>query len=131
MVFFSEQALASATGFFRKLKSENVQLPGVVYHNMIKAFGRCGDLKTAFSLVDEMKAEKLPINEETYCHLLQVWSSYWNVRTDLLKLNAISAAGLYIGQEGWLQACSVNLAKHDEEEGDSQPLRVSPSFESN
>ena len=48
-----------------------LQLPDVVYHNMIKAFGRCGDLETAFSILDEMKDNRVPISAETFNHLFQ------------------------------------------------------------
>ncbi|KAJ6641352.1 Pentatricopeptide repeat-containing protein 1, mitochondrial [Pseudolycoriella hygida] len=41
------------------------------YNSMIKAFGRCGDIKTAFELVDEMKMKKLQIEVQTFNFLLQ------------------------------------------------------------
>lgn len=41
------------------------------YNAMIKAFGRCGDLKTAFELVDEMVAKRLPTFIDTFNFLLQ------------------------------------------------------------
>ncbi|KAG4067709.1 hypothetical protein HA402_005481 [Bradysia odoriphaga] len=41
------------------------------YNAMIKAFGRCGDIKTAFLLVDEMKSKDLEIQVETFNFLLQ------------------------------------------------------------
>jgi pentatricopeptide repeat domain-containing protein 1 len=37
----------------------------------ISAFGRCGDLSTAFTLVDEMAEKKVLISEETFNFLLQ------------------------------------------------------------
>lgn len=37
----------------------------------ISAFGRCGDLSTAFTLVDEMAEKKVPISDETFNFLLQ------------------------------------------------------------
>ncbi|XP_037302134.1 LOW QUALITY PROTEIN: pentatricopeptide repeat-containing protein 1, mitochondrial-like [Manduca sexta] len=40
------------------------------YNAMIKAFGRCGDLTTAFKIVDEMIA-KIKIRVHTFNHLLQ------------------------------------------------------------
>ncbi|CAG9818539.1 unnamed protein product [Phaedon cochleariae] len=41
------------------------------YNAMIKAFGRCGDLPTAFSLVDEMSSKSLAIDDGTINFLLQ------------------------------------------------------------
>ncbi|XP_022912620.2 pentatricopeptide repeat-containing protein 1, mitochondrial [Onthophagus taurus] len=41
------------------------------YNSMIKAFGRCGDLNTAFELVDEMSSKKIPVKEDTINFLLQ------------------------------------------------------------
>lgn len=41
------------------------------YHAMIKAFGRCGDLSTAFTLVDEMAEKRLRISNETFNFLFQ------------------------------------------------------------
>lgn len=45
------------------------------YNAMIKAYGRCGDIKTAFQLVDEMKIKKLPVNVDTFNFLLQACAS--------------------------------------------------------
>lgn len=41
------------------------------FNAMIKAYGRCGELKTAFQLVDEMMAKKLKIQTDTFNFLLQ------------------------------------------------------------
>uniref|UniRef100_A0A182MB69 PROP1-like PPR domain-containing protein n=1 Tax=Anopheles culicifacies TaxID=139723 RepID=A0A182MB69_9DIPT len=41
------------------------------YNAMIKAYGRCGDLKTAFQLADEMVARNLNIGTDTFNFLLQ------------------------------------------------------------
>ena len=40
------------------------------YNAMIKAFGRCGDLPTAFKIVDEMLAKKIKVRVHTLNHLL-------------------------------------------------------------
>ncbi|KAK5642231.1 hypothetical protein RI129_008398 [Pyrocoelia pectoralis] len=51
---------------------EKMYIPNVTNYNaMIKAFGRAGDLTTAFSLVDEMVANKLGIMDDTLNFLLQ------------------------------------------------------------
>lgn len=47
----------------------------LVYNSMIKAFGRCGDIETAFILVDEMKENKLSLKVDTMNHLLQACCS--------------------------------------------------------
>ncbi|XP_031621039.1 pentatricopeptide repeat-containing protein 1, mitochondrial-like [Contarinia nasturtii] len=47
----------------------------IIYNTMIKAFGRCGDIETAFSLVDEMKEKKLRLKVDTMNHLLQACCS--------------------------------------------------------
>lgn len=41
------------------------------YNAMIKAFGRCGDLKTAFFLVDEMSSKGITVNADAITFLLQ------------------------------------------------------------
>uniref|UniRef100_A0A182PJT2 PROP1-like PPR domain-containing protein n=1 Tax=Anopheles epiroticus TaxID=199890 RepID=A0A182PJT2_9DIPT len=41
------------------------------YNAMIKAYGRCGELKTAFQLVDEMVERRLSIGTDTFNFLLQ------------------------------------------------------------
>lgn len=45
------------------------------YNAMIKAFGRCNDLKTAFTIVDEMSDKKILIEVETFNFLLQACAS--------------------------------------------------------
>lgn len=45
------------------------------YNAMIKAYGRCGEIKTAFLLVDEMKSKELDIQVETFNFLLQACAS--------------------------------------------------------
>ena len=45
------------------------------YNAMIKAFGRCGDIKTAFQLVDEMVERKIKIGADTFNFLLQACAS--------------------------------------------------------
>ena len=70
---FPESALKAAKYLRKKLLSDPTTgvLPTVTYHTMLKAFGRCGDLQTAFSIVDEMKEKSVLVTEETYSHLLQ------------------------------------------------------------
>lgn len=47
----------------------------IIYNSMIKAFGRCGDIETAFTLVDEMKEKKLQMKIDTMNNLLQACCS--------------------------------------------------------
>ncbi|KAK4876562.1 hypothetical protein RN001_009068 [Aquatica leii] len=63
--------LTRAKGLLDSMK-EKMYVPNVTNYNaMIKAFGRCGDLNLAFSLVDEMVARKLLIKDDTLNFLLQ------------------------------------------------------------
>ncbi|KAH8402890.1 hypothetical protein KR222_009141, partial [Zaprionus bogoriensis] len=45
------------------------------YNAMIKAYGRCGDVQTAYMLADEMQERQLPVNAETFNFLLQACAS--------------------------------------------------------
>ncbi len=45
-------------------------VPREVYHTMIKAYGRCGDLESAFDILDEMKEKRLIVDSETINHVL-------------------------------------------------------------
>lgn len=47
----------------------------IVYNAMISAYGRCGEIETAFQIVDEMKEKKLQLKIDTMNHLLQVCCS--------------------------------------------------------
>lgn len=56
----------------RKLIEEKGHaLNKITYNAMIKAFGRCGDIKTAFEIADEMAMKKLPMADDTLNFLLQ------------------------------------------------------------
>lgn len=48
---------------------------GTTYNVMIKAFGRCNDLKTAFLIADEMNDKQFPIDVETFNFMLQACAS--------------------------------------------------------
>ncbi|XP_053606102.1 pentatricopeptide repeat-containing protein 1, mitochondrial [Plodia interpunctella] len=55
----------------RSLMIEKGVVPNLTnYNSMIKAFGRCGDLPTAFQIVDEMKSLKIKVRVHTLNHLL-------------------------------------------------------------
>ena len=55
----------------KKLAGDRFVPNRVLYHTMIKAFGRCGDLETALELVDEMEGHRHLVDRETMGHLLQ------------------------------------------------------------
>lgn len=56
----------------REIMLGNGHQPNVSNYNvMIKAFGRCGDLTTAFQLVEEMESKNFPIGVGTHNFLLQ------------------------------------------------------------
>lgn len=60
----------------REIMEEKGEFPNIsTYNAMIKAFGRCQDLKTAFLLADEMLERQLPIPVETFNFLLQACAS--------------------------------------------------------
>ncbi|KAB7494113.1 Pentatricopeptide repeat-containing protein 1, mitochondrial [Armadillidium nasatum] len=65
------KGLELATTLRKQLKDKAVVLHPITYHSMIKAFGHCGDIKTAFEIVDEMVYGGLPVTSETLCFLLQ------------------------------------------------------------
>lgn len=45
------------------------------YNAMIKAYGRCRDVKTAFQLVDEMITKEIPLSTDTFNFVLQACAS--------------------------------------------------------
>lgn len=72
---FPEQALEQAHNL-RKIMLKIGYIPNETNYNaMIKAFGRCGDITTAFQLVDEMKDGKLQLKLDTFNFLLQACAS--------------------------------------------------------
>lgn len=70
-----KEALGQAQDLRQKIIQNGFQANEIVYNAMIKAFGRCGDIETAFQLVDEMKDKKLRLKIDTMNHLLQVCCS--------------------------------------------------------
>lgn len=55
----------------RNLMIEKGVEPNItIYNVMIKTFGRCSDLPTAFKIVDEMISKKIKIRVHTFNHLL-------------------------------------------------------------
>ncbi|VVC96167.1 unnamed protein product [Leptidea sinapis] len=67
---WKENGLKLAT-HLRNLMIEKGIEPNLTNYNvMIKTFGRCGDLQTAFKLIDEMISKKIKIRVHTFNHLL-------------------------------------------------------------
>lgn len=66
-----EDGLSRATHLRNLMIEKGDEANVTIYNAMIKAFGRCGDLKTAFEIVDEMVAKKLTIKDDTINFLLQ------------------------------------------------------------
>ena len=52
------------------LRQNQAALPVPLYNTMVAAFGRCGDIETAFSIIDEMSKKGVRIDCQTYDHLL-------------------------------------------------------------
>lgn len=63
--------LSRATHLRNLMLEKGHEANTTTYNAMIKAFGRCGDLKTAFEIVDDMVAKRLPTREDTFNFLLQ------------------------------------------------------------
>lgn len=56
----------------KELMFEKGVIPNdTTYNSMIKAFGRCGDMETAFEIVDEMILNRIPIKTDVVNFLLQ------------------------------------------------------------
>lgn len=91
----------------RELMKEKDYVPNIQNYNaMVKAYGRCGDILTAFQLVDEMVTKRLPVRVDTMNHLLQacatdtqlgfrhallVWNKMqrWHQRPDIYSFNLL------------------------------------------
>lgn len=81
----------------RKVMLQNGYVPNETNYNaMIKAFGRCNDIETAFLLVDEMKGHKLQLKIDTFNFLLQACISdkEHGFRHSLLVWHKIHQKGL-------------------------------------
>ncbi|XP_032520952.2 pentatricopeptide repeat-containing protein 1, mitochondrial [Danaus plexippus] len=63
--------LKMATHLRNLMIEKNIEPNLTNYNVMIKAFGRCADLQTAFKIVDEMISKKIKIRSHTFNHLLQ------------------------------------------------------------
>ncbi|XP_066993743.2 pentatricopeptide repeat-containing protein 1, mitochondrial [Anabrus simplex] len=66
-----EDGLKRAAHLRELMIEKGVEFNTTHYHAMIKAFGRCGDLNTAFALVDEMVNKHRRLTSWTFSVLLQ------------------------------------------------------------
>ncbi len=64
-------AREKAKQLLNEIREKHINPNRAMYNSMIQAFGRLGDLPTAFNLVDEMKQYKFMLTDETYNFLLQ------------------------------------------------------------
>ena len=64
-------ALSQATKLRKELAEDHFIPNKIVYHTMIQAFGRTGDIETAFELIDEMRENEIGVTHETFNFLLQ------------------------------------------------------------
>lgn len=67
--------LEQAKNLRKIMIQKGVEPNEIIMNTMINAFGRCGDIETAFELVDEMKEKKLRLEVHTMNHLLQACCS--------------------------------------------------------
>lgn len=65
-----EDGLSRAKKLRLLMYEKSFQPNNTTYNAMIKAFGHCGDIKTAFSIVDEMTRNDVPIKTENINFLL-------------------------------------------------------------
>lgn len=72
---FPEQSLKSAHGLRNRMKEKNHPFNLTHYHVMMKAFGRCGDIDTVFSLADELLAKRLKFTTGTLQFMLMACAS--------------------------------------------------------
>ncbi|KAK4320608.1 hypothetical protein Pmani_008544 [Petrolisthes manimaculis] len=69
--WLSTDGLQRATHLRSQLIEKGYPVNKTSSHAMIKAFGRCGDIKTAFQIVDDMLSQGLLVTTETLNFLLQ------------------------------------------------------------
>ncbi len=67
---WKEDGLRRAEHLQRHLQEKDYTANSTTYKAMVKAFGMCGDLQTAFALVDEMHNHGYAVDDEVFSHLL-------------------------------------------------------------
>lgn len=68
---WKEDGLARANHLRNLMLEKNIEPNLTNYNAMIKVYGRCGDLQTAFEIVDEMCSKNIKIRVHTFNFLLQ------------------------------------------------------------
>ncbi|XP_066156987.1 pentatricopeptide repeat-containing protein 1, mitochondrial [Euwallacea fornicatus] len=68
---WAEDGLTRAKHLYNIIIEKGIEPNDTNYNAMIKAFGRCGDLPMAFSLVDEMQSKGFKIKDDTFNFLIQ------------------------------------------------------------
>ncbi|XP_023936395.2 pentatricopeptide repeat-containing protein 1, mitochondrial [Bicyclus anynana] len=69
---WTKDGLKLATHLRNHMTEKGIEPNLTNYNVMIKAFGRCSDIPTAFKIVDEMISKKIKIRVHTFNHLMQV-----------------------------------------------------------
>lgn len=65
------RALQHAKKLYLKINANSSgHFPPVLYNNMIKAFGRCGEVEYAFDLLDKMGEKRIKVDASTINHVL-------------------------------------------------------------
>uniref|UniRef100_A0A2R5LI41 Putative pentatricopeptide repeat protein n=1 Tax=Ornithodoros turicata TaxID=34597 RepID=A0A2R5LI41_9ACAR len=67
---FKEYSLEKAHNLYERMEFKGWTPSNITYHAMIKAFGKCGDIQTAFRVVDKMQSEKHAVTADTFAFLL-------------------------------------------------------------
>lgn len=68
---WKDDGLSRANHLRNLMLEKNIEPNLTNYNAMIKVYGRCGDLQTAFEIVDEMCSKKIKIRVHTFNFLLQ------------------------------------------------------------
>lgn len=101
-----EDGLSRAKKLKELMVEKGVIANDTTYNAMIKAFGRCGDINTAFLIVDEMLQNKIGIKTEVinfllqscisdkeagYLHALMVWKKFkkYKINPDIYSFNLL------------------------------------------
>lgn len=67
---YPKTALEKASHLRQLMLEKGIEPNRLNYSAMIKAFGRCGDIASAFKIVDEMISKNIKLKEETFNNLL-------------------------------------------------------------
>lgn len=103
---YPTEALEHANRLREIMQEKGFEPNPQTYNAMIKAYGRCGDILTAFQLVDEMVKKRLPVKVDTmnfllqacasdkqfgFRHALLVWHKMrrWHQRPDIYSFNLL------------------------------------------